>query len=298
MRVHSDWSSPHLTLPPVAPQTSVFPGAGYLSCWWEHFGTGELHIVEDETAALAVERHRTGDISFVGDEDLTDYHAPLGERTGDLMGRYLATLPPDTAFRLDSLPAEAADALAPGLPDSTTRRRHEAAYRIALPKTFESWLGGLKKKERQELRRKHRRFTEGLGPPRLLAGTGEPMDVFVDLHRRASGDKGQFMTPERAEFFRDLAALPGARIDLVGGADEVPVAAAFGFQDETAYYLYNSAYDPGASEFSPGMAMLWLLIESAINARTTIFDFLKGDETYKLRLGAQPRPLYVLEGTT
>ena len=298
MRVHSDWSSPQLTLPPVAPQTSVFAGPGYLSCWWEHFGTGELHIVENETAALAFERHRTGDVSFVGDEDLTDYHAPLGAETGDLIGRYLATLPPDTSFRLDSLPAEAADALAPGLPDSTTRRQHEAAYRIALPGSFESWLGGLKKKERQELRRKHRRFTEGLGPSRLLAGTGEPMDVFVDLHRRASGDKGQFMTPERAAFFRDLAALPGARIDLVGGADEEPVAAAFGFQDETAYYLYNSAYDPGASEFSPGMVMLWLLIESAIDAGTTIFDFLKGDEIYKLRLGAQPRPLYVLEGKT
>jgi hypothetical protein len=29
-----------------------------------------------------------------------------------------------------------------------------------------------------------------------------------------------------------------------------------------------------------------------------VFDFLKGDETYKFRLGAQPRPLFVVETAT
>ncbi|MBT8217522.1 MAG: GNAT family N-acetyltransferase [Acidimicrobiia bacterium] len=298
MQVHTDWSSPSLTRSPVAPHTSVFSGPGYLACWWEHFGSGELQIVESDSAVVALERHPGGDVVFVGDEDLTDYHSPLGEGSGHLMEQYLAALPTGTAFRLDSLPAEAADELLDGLPGSTDRRQHEAAYRLSLPESFEIWLADLKKKERQELRRKHRRFSEGLGPPRLLVGTPDPVEVFVDLHRRASGDKGQFMTAERAAFFRDLAALPGARVDLVGGADEQPLAAAFGFQDDAAYYLYNSAYALGAAEFSPGMVMLWLLIGSAIDATLTIFDFLKGDETYKLRLGAEPRPLYVLEGTT
>ena len=46
------------------------------------------------------------------------------------------------------------------------------------------------------------------------------------------------------------------------------------------------------------MVLLWMLFERAISTGIPRFDFLKGDEDYKLRLGAEPRPLYVLEGTT
>ena len=114
----------------------------------------------------------------------------------------------------------------------------------------------------------------------------------------ADGPKGQFMTADREAFFRDLAGLDGARIDLVAGADEVPVAAALGFVEGDGYALYNSAYHPDHRGSSPGMVILWLLVQSAIDDGLAIFDFLKGDETYKLRLGARARPLYVLEGHT
>ena len=36
----------------------------------------------------------------------------------------------------------------------------------------------------------------------------------------------------------------------------------------------------------------------AIKSGLRIFDFLKGDEDYKARLGAKPRPLHRLEATT
>ena len=38
--------------------------------------------------------------------------------------------------------------------------------------------------------------------------------------------------------------------------------------------------------------MLSHLIERSIDDGKKVFDFLKGDETYKFRLGAQPRPLF------
>jgi CelD/BcsL family acetyltransferase involved in cellulose biosynthesis len=37
------------------------------------------------------------------------------------------------------------------------------------------------------------------------------------------------------------------------------------------------------------------MIERAIDERRPRFDFLKGDETYKFRLGAEERPLYRLK---
>jgi CelD/BcsL family acetyltransferase involved in cellulose biosynthesis len=298
MRIHQDWTTGGFELPPAAPSTSVFPRRSYLELWWRHFGAGELSLVEDGSALLALWRGPDGAVAFVGDEDLTDYHSPLGVGAGGLLAAYLAGLPTGTPFRFDSLPEEAAEAVVTGCSADTSSTQHEAAFRIALPGDFESFLAGLSKKERQELRRKHRRFTESAGTPRLLEGSTDAIGAFVGLHRMAEGSKGRFLTHEREAFFRDLSAIPGARVDLLAGDAGRPVAAAVGFQDDDAYYLYNSAYDPDVAGLSPGMVLLWMLFEVAINAGIGTFDFLKGGEGYKLRLGAEPRPLYVVEGTT
>ncbi|NNC91257.1 MAG: GNAT family N-acetyltransferase [Acidimicrobiia bacterium] len=298
MHIHQDWATDGFELPVVAPATSVFPHRDYLERWWHHFGTGEVSLVEDESALLALRQLPDGSIAFVGDEDLTDYHAPLGVGSGALLGAFLDRLPSGTRYRFDSLPAEAADELASGLGSRATGTQHESAFRVALPGDFESFLAGLSKKERHELRRKHRRFGEAVGAPRLLEGTVDPVGTFAQLHRLAEGRKGRFMTTEREGFFRDLATLSGARVDILAGDEGFPVAAAIGFQDADAYYLYNSAYDPARAAASPGIVMLWMLFQSVIADGVAIFDFLKGDEAYKLRLGAEPRPLYVLEGRT
>ena len=50
-----------------------------------------------------------------------------------------------------------------------------------------------------------------LGTPRLVRQAGsDVVDVFADLHRRASGDKGTFMTEPMAEHFRTLEKEAGA----------------------------------------------------------------------------------------
>ena len=297
MRIHQEWTTAGFNLPPLAPATSVFPTRGYLELWWRHFGRGELSLVEDGAALVPLWHALDGTVAFVGDEDLTDYHTPLGTGAGTLLGAFVSQLPSGTRFRFDSLPAEAAHELAAGLGSGIAAMPHEDAFRIALPSDLESFLAGLRKKERHELRRKHRRFVEAAGSPQLVE-PADPVGVFVGLHRKAEGKKGRFMTAEREVFFRDLAALPGARIDILAGADGAPVAAAIGFEDAEAYYLYNSAYDPAAAAVSPGIVLLWMLFGAAITAGIPIFDFLKGDEAYKLRLGAEARPLYLLEGTT
>lgn len=280
----------------MAKATSIFPTRGYLSAWWQHFGDGELALVEDEEALVPLWHATDGLVSFVGDEDLTDYHSQLGTEAGALLGRYLSQLPAGTRFRFDSLPLEAASDLAAAIP-GVEPVQHESAHRIDLPSYFDEFLASRSKKERHELRRKHRRFSEALGEPRLVEGTVDPIAVFVELHRMSGGRKGEFMTREREAFFRSLAELPGCRVDILSG-ERSPVAAAIGFEDAAGYYLYNSAYDPSRSAASPGIVLLWLLFERAITRGVAVFDFLKGDEPYKLRLGAQPRPLYVLMGQT
>ena len=120
--------------------------------------------------------------------------------------------------------------------------------------------------------------------------------MFAEMHRHSSGDKGAFMTDEMEAFFLALHDDVGGIIDVLVAGDGTPAAAAFGFEDDDAYYLYNSAYEPTHRDASPGVVLLAKLIDQEITAGRSRFDFLKGDETYKFRLGAVERPLCRLTG--
>ena len=105
------------------------------------------------------------------------------------------------------------------------------------------------------------------------------------------------MTAEMERFFGALHTDAGGLIDvLVDGAGE-PAAAIFSFADEHGFYLYNSAFEPAVGHLSPGNVILSHLIESTIASGLQVFDFLKGDENYKFRLGAIPRPLFAVTAT-
>ena len=92
----------------------------------------------------------------------------------------------------------------------------------------------------------------------------------------APGDKGEFMTAEMEAFFGSLVDDAGAVIDvLVDGAGH-SIGAAFGFEDDDTYYLYNSAFDPECAALSPGIVLVTSLIDSVITSGRKRVDFLKG----------------------
>lgn len=300
LKTHDNLNSGALDLLPVAAQIGPFLDREFLAAT-ARFTSQTVEVVESDSAALLIEREdRT--IRLAGHEDLVDYHSPLGDRVADLVAAYARTLPSGTHLVFDSLPDEAAAPLLEGLHRAgiiTASQQHEVTAVLDLPGSFDEYLGSLSRKQRHEVRRKMRRFTEILGPPRLARQTGpEVVDAFVDLHRRASGEKGTFMTEAMASHFRTLEKEAGAVMDVLRGDAAEPVAIAFGFEDATTTYLYNSAYDPGVSDASPGIALVVSLIAATIARGHTRFDFLKGDEIYKFRLGARERPLYRLEATT
>ncbi len=103
------------------------------------------------------------------------------------------------------------------------------------------------------------------------------------------------MTGGMQHFFEDLMERAGATIHTLV-CYGVPRANAFGFETDDGYFYYNSAYDADAAMASPGIVLLASLIEAQIARGAAIFDFLKGDERYKFRHGAQPRPLFVVSG--
>lgn len=301
MKVHDDWSAPGFDRPALAAAVGPFPHREMLRAWWETRGKGELELVENDEALLPLHRN-AATIRFAGEADLFDYHSPLGTGAAALIADWAADLEDGVSIELDSLPAEAADEIMTGLEKAglaPTAEMHESAAILELPDDFEAYLMALDKKQRHETRRKERRFAEALGTPRLHRESGpEAVATFAAMHRRAAGDKGSFMTADMADYFEALHTAVGASIDMLYGDSDEPVAAAFGFEDDRCYYLYNSAYEPAAGAASPGIVLVSEMIKQAIGSGRTRFDFLKGDEVYKYRLGAVARPLWRVMATT
>ena len=303
MRVHDDWTTAAFDAAPVAPCTGPFVRRDLQRLWWQLRAPAgaSLRIVEGDAGMLPLlvdgESHR-----FLGEADLFDYHSPLGEGIPELVAEYFGSGAPGARLVLDSLPWEAMELVRKGLSDvgaAVDVREHESAAVIDLPADPDDYLAGLGKKERHEVRRKGRRFEAELGPGRVVGATGPAaLAEFVRLHRAAAGEKGSFMDDHMARFFAGVLESGSARLDALELEGGRAVAMSVGFEDDDAYYLYNSAYDPGAASASPGIVLLHRLIEGAIGRGLARFDFLKGDETYKYRLGAERRPLYVIEGST
>ncbi len=293
----SDWSQ--LQGDPAAPLVGPFPHRSFLETWRDHRAVGDISVLVAGGAAAAVVVV-DGWLRFAGEPHVTDYHTPLGDDPAALVAVLLDAVGGGAGIILDSLPSEAADPLEEGFVAAgveVLRTVGEACQVIDFaPADDGGWEKALRSKYRHELRRKRRRFTAAFGAPELERSSGE-FDRFVTLHRGAGGPKGGFMTDEMAAFFGDLLALPEARLDVMRDDNGSVVAAAFGFEDDDAYYLYNSAFDAGAAELSPGIVLVDLLIRQAIDDGRQRFDFLKGAETYKRRFGAVERLLYRLEVT-
>jgi len=301
MRTHDDWGTGGFGLAPLARNVGPFVLRAFLETWWRHRGEGEPMLVETHSAFLPL-YVGPGGVRFMGEADLTDYHSPLGVGVEKLLAGLVVTLPQGTVLSFDSLPGEAAHSVRLGLEQAglaTSMEQHESTAVVDLPPSHDDYLASLDKKERHEIRRKLRRFETTCGPPRLVGDSSrEALVAFAAMHRAASGDKGRFMTGEMETFFADLLCVDGARLDLLVDGAGNALAAGFGFQDEEAYYLYNSAFNPESGRVSPGAVLIDRLLRRAIGEGLLRFDFLKGDEAYKLRLGARPRPLYVVEACT
>jgi hypothetical protein len=277
---------------PYDEHVGPFPRQHFVTDWMATVGTGSPLSASGENAYLplvAVD----GMVTIAGEAGVTDYHSPLGTEPGNLVPALIEIRDSVGAVVLDSLPPDSFQALQEGFEVAGVVIEVDQDEAAAVIVVEGDYLDGLSKKQRHEVRRKERRFTEMIGAPELEVCTDrEPaMDRFVGIHRLSDGEKGQFLTDDREEFFRRLYASPGWEIAELKAGESV-AASLFGYREHDAYYLYNSAYDPEYREASPGVVALYRLIEHLVSSGCRRIDLLKGDEIYKFRMGAQQRPLY------
>jgi len=121
------------------------------------------------------------------------------------------------------------------------------------------------------------------------------IDIFLKLFRDSREDKATFMTAKRESFFRSVAkAMAEAGLLRLGilELNASPVAAIMYLDFNDNVYLYNSGYDPQYSFLSVGLLSKALCIKDSIQRGKKRFDFLKGAEAYKYRLGGKEIPIF------
>ena len=74
--------------------------------------------------------------------------------------------------------------------------------------------------------------------------------------------------------------------------DARPIACYYGFLHQRRAYYYLGGFDPAFERLSVGNQVVWHALREAEQENALTFDFLRGQEPYKYRWGAQDRPNY------
>jgi CelD/BcsL family acetyltransferase involved in cellulose biosynthesis len=288
----------------------------WLKAWWSVFGDGLKPLLcgvrkGDELVGIAplLVKGKTG--CLMGDREVCDYLdfviAPgRADEFFHILIEYLRT---QGIHKLDLGPLRADSTVLTNLADVAKGLGYKAfcsqedvAVEMDLPESWDQFLGILTGKERHEIRRKLRRLYETAHIEyRIAEDIREVMDglnTFLALFTSNRSDKAAFMTSRMASFFRSLTE-PLAELQILKffflDLDEMPAAAVMCFDYNSTIYLYNNGYDHQFGSLSVGLLSKVLSIKEAIERGRKKYDFLKGDEAYKYRLGGKVVPLYRCE---
>jgi CelD/BcsL family acetyltransferase involved in cellulose biosynthesis len=298
--------------------------------WWRHYGhcapRQELFVlaVRDSRARTVgiapwfVQRGRFGrrKICFLGAGDVcSDYLSLLTAPGHELeVARRLAEhLVGDGRGEWDLLELEGVDAedapVAALLKElarlgcQVRRRRGPNCWRLALPATWDEYVGGLSKSHRKQVRRCESRVLDMPRASLQFATSVSQLEggwaILVDLHQRrrhSLGQPGCFASDRFAAFHYETARamLEQGRLRLAWlVVDGKPMAAEYHLTGDGLDYAYQAGVDPERLDDEPGRLITIALIRKAIEDGLTAMDFLRGDEPYKAHFRAEPRPSVV-----
>ncbi len=175
---------------------------------------------------------------------------------------------------------------------------------IILPKVWEEYFDLLDKKQRHELRRKLRR-AEGAAEKIEWYIVGEQhnldeeIDRFLHLMGSSQYEKAKFLEdPQNLAFFKAIVPIIFQKhwlqlsFLMINGE---AAAAYMNFVYGDSVLVYNSGLLPDKyGHLSAGIILLAHNIQTAIENGYRVFDFLRGNEIYKFRMGGQETRVFML----
>ncbi len=180
-----------------------------------------------------------------------------------------------------------------------TRQPADVTFETHLPETWDDYLMLLNGKQRHEVRRKLRRLEAHGAYNYRMTDSGSDLDraveQFLMLFHLNRKDKSKFMDDTMGGYFqaliKRLARHDLLRLCFLDVAGQ-PAAAVLCFDYNGTRYLYNSGYDAAFQDLSVGILSKVLSIRAAVQSGCHTYDFLKGAEVYKKRIGGKERPLF------
>ena len=299
-----------------------FQTLAYQRSWWRHLHPQEatLHTVvvygdENELVAIAC-FYRTidGVIYFNGCVEETDYLDLITTRqyaeaawAAVFDSICMDTFPDWTALDFCNVPEASLTRqilrqLAQQRGFSFQEAVQEVCPVISLPDTFEAYLNSIDSKQRREIRRKLRRAAAA-GVQLVQVGSEDNLDeaieTFLELLQKSTYEKRDWLNEGRRAVFYEtaVAAMAAGMLQLLFIEVEGQRAAAlFNFDYNDRIWVYNSGLDPTTfGNLSLGVVLTAKAIENAVDQKRSTFDFLRGNETYKYRFGAQDTHIYQLQ---
>lgn len=293
-----------------------FHAGCFLRTWWNDrhakCASSQLigvRVVDGElpVGICAFELSAGGVLSFAGGHDVVDYMGPVA-----IPGREKEVAAALTRWmfdsgsrwtRLDLAGLSHDSGASQALIDEVTRTAPDAviepydkAPRIeAAP---QGYLALLNSKKRSDILRKRNRLVEAFGELEVVDSTPdtvpESLERLLAWKSAASAETGEFVA-DYGDFVRKMvtelsAADTGHVVELRAAGR--PLAAAITLQHRDTTYIYNMSYDMTLSAgdqagLAPGVVLVSMLVERSLDLGQR-FDFLKGAQDYKLRLGGIP----------
>lgn len=303
----------------------IFSTWEWQSIWWSAYQPGQLWVLEcrDEVGQLVglapwfiQEQPRHGRVvRGIGCVDVTDYldiivDSSCQQAVIECFAHYLSQHRDEfDAIDLCNLPEDsvAYAQLAPALQSqgfSLNLIQQEVCPVIHLPSTWEDYLELLDKKQRHELKRKLRRAESAVEKiDWYLVGAEHDIDTeldrFLDLMAASHPSKAEFLTnPHNVDFFRRMShsVYRNGWLQLSFlTIDGVAAAAYLNFTYHDRVLVYNSGLKIDTyGHLSPGIILLAHNIKMAVERGYRIFDFLRGNEIYKYRMGGQDTRIFML----
>lgn len=293
----------------------------YLSAWWSTRGGGEW----PQAKLALISARENGKLTGIAPLFLAEYD---DQRALMLLGSIEISDYLDLIVRVDDLPrflSATLDYLASdsalawsgfdwyNLPDSSptlAALKAESAKRgwthmeeiykptpsIPLPGDFETYLAGINKKQRHEIRRKMRRAEASEQNVRWYIVEDESrleaeIDDFFSLMAN-DHHKEEFLTEAMRTQMRTVvhAAFKSGWLQLAFmEVDGQKAAGYLNFDYGNRIWVYNSGLDFSFKELSPGWVLLGYLLQWANEKGRSEFDFMRGDEDYKYKFGGVNR---------
>lgn len=296
---HLDWNC-LFTLPP------------WLRAWWCEFGEGVEPRVfslqkDNKVIGVAPLLIKDGRACFIGSPDVCDYldFVVMQDKESYFFSRLLDELEKENVNSLELHCLRPDSTVVRGLIPVVKKRgyyfvieQEATSVEIDLPVSWEDYLTTLNTKQRHEIRRKLKRLLEaGDVDYRILYDWNlieEHFDHFLEMFRSSREDKADFMTVRMETFFRRMArdmAMAGLlRLGILEfNGEDVAMLMFSEYRD--VVYLYNSGYDTRYSSLSVGLLSKLYCLRESIEEGKGKFDFMKGSEVYKYRLGGREVPI-------